>query len=72
MILFTIGLIAEIANKAVGKLIRNPIANDLIHIRMMSDTKPTLIRVLAKDKTNDKTSDIKKLSKTVEAKEFFF
>ena len=38
----------------------------------MSDTKPTLIRVLAKDKTNDRTSDMKKLSKIVEANEFFF
>jgi ribosome maturation factor RimP len=70
--LFTIGLIADIVNKAVGKLMRNPIANDLIQIRITSETKPTLIRVLARDKTNDKINDMKKLSKIVEAIVLFF
>ncbi len=68
----TIGLTADIANKAVGKLMSNPIANDLIQIRITSETRPTLIRVLARDKTNDKIKDMKKLSKIVEANVFFF
>jgi len=64
--------IADIANKAVGKLMRNPIAKDLIQIRIRSETRPILINVLAKDKTNDKINDIKKLSKIVEANVLFF
>jgi hypothetical protein len=68
----TIGLTADIANKAVGKLMSNPIANDLIQIRITSETRPTLIRVLTRDKTNDKIKDMKKLSKIVEANVFFF
>ncbi|WP_455369759.1 hypothetical protein [[Eubacterium] cellulosolvens] len=51
---------------------RNPIAKDLIQIRIKSETRPILIKVLAKDKTNDKLNDIKKLSKIVAANEFFF
>ncbi|WP_455279318.1 hypothetical protein [[Eubacterium] cellulosolvens] len=51
---------------------RNPIEKDLIQIRMKSETRPILIKVLAKDKTNDKINDIKKLNKIVEANEFFF
>jgi hypothetical protein len=68
----TIGLIADIANNAVGKLMRNPIANDLIQMRIRSLTRPILIRVLARDKTNDRINDMKKLSKIVEANVFFF
>jgi hypothetical protein len=51
---------------------RNPIAKDLIQISMKSETRPILIKVLAKDKTNDKINDIKKLNKIVEANVFFF
>ncbi|MGB6680720.1 MAG: hypothetical protein WBF08_05265 [Candidatus Bathyarchaeia archaeon] len=70
--MFTIGLTADIVNKAVGKLMRNPIAKDLIQIRITSETRPMLIRVLARDKTNDKINDMKKLSKIVDATVLFF
>ena len=70
--MFTIGLTADIASKAVGKLMRNPIAKDLIQISIRLETRPILISVLAKDKINDKINDIKKLSKIVDANVLFF